>query len=125
MSIQDQNTSLTNRSQLSHTSLLPSLPDFPHLDLESSCALRKASLKICQLCSTPLSWRTDSQGVLLTNSLKSWKMAFLKLSFPILLSVCLIFLMCAIHHCMVTTAQAASNPDVINHDASLRLRFLL
>ncbi|KAK4832887.1 hypothetical protein QYF61_026437, partial [Mycteria americana] len=65
--------SLTNRSQLSHAGLLPSLPDFLHLGTESSCALWKASLKICQLCSAPLSLRTISQGVLLTNSLKSWK----------------------------------------------------
>ncbi|KAK4828551.1 hypothetical protein QYF61_027520, partial [Mycteria americana] len=63
---------------LSHASFFPSLPDFLHLGTESSCALWKASLKICQLCSAPLSLRTNSQGVLLTNSLKSWNFAFLK-----------------------------------------------
>ncbi|KAK4828977.1 hypothetical protein QYF61_001633 [Mycteria americana] len=70
--------SLTSMSRLSHASLFPSLPDFLHLGTESSCALWKASLKICQLCSAPLSLRTISQGVLLTNSLNSWKFAFLK-----------------------------------------------
>ncbi|KAK4817094.1 hypothetical protein QYF61_027925 [Mycteria americana] len=44
----------------------------------SSCTLWKASLKICQLCSAPLSLRAISQGVLLTNSFNSWKFAFLK-----------------------------------------------
>jgi len=70
--------SLTSRSQLSHAGLFPSLPDFLYLGTESSCALCKTCLKICQLCSAPLSLRTVSQGVLLTNSLKSWKLAFLK-----------------------------------------------
>ncbi|KAK4824166.1 hypothetical protein QYF61_011293 [Mycteria americana] len=70
--------SLTSRSQLSHASLLPSFPDFLHLGIESSCDLWTASLKICQLCSAPLSLRAVSQGVLLTNSLKRWKFAFLK-----------------------------------------------
>ncbi|KAK4827741.1 hypothetical protein QYF61_021202, partial [Mycteria americana] len=36
----------------------------------------RVSLKICQLCSAPLSLRAVSQGILLTNSLKSWKFAF-------------------------------------------------
>jgi len=52
----------------------------------------KAFLKICQICSAPLSLRAVSQGVLLTNSLKSWKLVFLKfrvlitlLAFPIFL----------------------------------------
>ena len=71
---------LTSRSQLSHASLLPSLPDFLELGTERSCALWKASLKIYQLHSAPLSLRTIPQGVLLTNSLKSWKLAFLKFS---------------------------------------------
>ncbi|KAK4810853.1 LOW QUALITY PROTEIN: hypothetical protein QYF61_008825 [Mycteria americana] len=63
--------SLTSMSQLSHAGLLPSFPDFLHLGTESSCALWKASLKICQLCSAPLSLRTVSQGVPLTNSLNN------------------------------------------------------
>ncbi|KAK4810922.1 hypothetical protein QYF61_013330 [Mycteria americana] len=62
----------------SHARLLLSFPDFLHLGIKSSCALWKASLKICQLCSAPLSLRTVSQGVLLTNPLNSWKFAFLK-----------------------------------------------
>ncbi|KAK4828851.1 hypothetical protein QYF61_000908, partial [Mycteria americana] len=93
---------LTSRSRLSHAGLFPSLPDFLHLGTESSCALWKASLKTCQLCSPPLSLRTISQGVLLTNSLKSWKFAFLK------------FRDCELHQCMITAAQAASNLDVID-----------
>ena len=56
--------------------------------MESSCALRKASLKICQLCSTPLSLKTVSQGGLL----KSWKLTFLKFSILMLLLVCSISL---------------------------------
>ncbi|KAK4822109.1 hypothetical protein QYF61_010037 [Mycteria americana] len=78
--------SLTSRSQLIHTGPLPSFPDFLHLGIESSCTLWKASLKICQLCSAPLSLRAVSQGVLLTNSLKSWKFAFLKFK-PRLLAI--------------------------------------
>ncbi|KAK4812272.1 LOW QUALITY PROTEIN: hypothetical protein QYF61_012947, partial [Mycteria americana] len=54
-----------------HAGLFPSLPDFLHLGTESSCTFWKASLKICQLCFAPLSLRTISQGVILTNSLKS------------------------------------------------------
>ena len=70
--------SLISRSWLSHAGLLPSLPDFLHLESESSCALWKVSLKICQLCSAPLSPRAVSQRVQLTNSLKSWNLVFLK-----------------------------------------------
>ncbi|KAK4810863.1 hypothetical protein QYF61_008835 [Mycteria americana] len=71
-----------------HAGLFPSLPDFLHLGIKSSCALWKASLKICQLCSTPLSLRTVSQGVPLTNSLKSWKFAFLKFRVLTILFAC-------------------------------------
>lgn len=53
--------SLTSRSQLSQAGLLPSFPDFLHLGTKSSCALRKASLKICQLCSSAWSLRAVSQ----------------------------------------------------------------
>lgn len=60
-------SNLTSRSQFSHANLLPFFPDFLHMAMESSCA----SLKICHLCSVPLSLRIDSQGVLLTNSLRS------------------------------------------------------
>jgi len=70
--------SLTSISCLGHAGLFPSLPDFLHLGIESSCALWNTSLKTCQLCSVPLSLRTVSQGVLLTISLKSWKFALLK-----------------------------------------------
>ncbi|KAK4819020.1 hypothetical protein QYF61_024136, partial [Mycteria americana] len=92
--------SLTRRSRLIHAGLFPSFPDFLHLGIKSSCALWKASLKICQLCSAPLSLRAVSQGVLLTNSLMSWKFAFLR------------FRDCELHQCMITAAQAASNLDV-------------
>ena len=80
-------SSLTSRSQFRHACLLPSFPDFLHQEMENSCALKKASLKACQICSTPLSLRTDSQEVLWTKLLKSWHLAFLKLSFLILLSI--------------------------------------
>ncbi|KAK4824038.1 hypothetical protein QYF61_009629 [Mycteria americana] len=52
--------SLSRRSLLSHAGLLPSLPDFLHVEIESCCALRKMSLKRCQLCSAPLSLRAVS-----------------------------------------------------------------
>ncbi|KAK4815575.1 LOW QUALITY PROTEIN: hypothetical protein QYF61_004092 [Mycteria americana] len=94
--------SLTSMSRFSHASLFPSLPDFLHLGTESSCALWKASLKICQLCSAPLSPRTISQGVLLTNSLKSWKFAFLKFK------VLTIFLTCPISLRTVNATNARS-----------------
>ncbi|KAK4830334.1 LOW QUALITY PROTEIN: hypothetical protein QYF61_010098 [Mycteria americana] len=71
-----------------HARLFPSLPDFLHLGTESSCTLWKASLKICQLCSASLSVRTISQGVLLTNSLKSWNFAFLKFRVLTVLLAC-------------------------------------
>ncbi|KAK4815525.1 hypothetical protein QYF61_003217 [Mycteria americana] len=58
------------------------------MGIESSCALWKASLKICQLCSAPLSLRAVSQGVLLTNSLNSWNFAFLKFRVLTLLFTC-------------------------------------
>ncbi|KAK4829866.1 hypothetical protein QYF61_007258 [Mycteria americana] len=53
-------------------------PSCPLMGIDTSCALWKASSKICQLCSAPFSPRAVSQGVLLTNSLKSWNFAFLK-----------------------------------------------
>ncbi|KAK4813629.1 hypothetical protein QYF61_014389, partial [Mycteria americana] len=98
--------SLTSRSRLSHAGLFPSLPDFLHLGTESSCTLWKASLKICQLCSAPLSLRTISQGILLNNSLKSWKFAFLKFG------VLTILLACPISLRTVNSTNAASNLDV-------------
>ncbi|KAK4814468.1 hypothetical protein QYF61_018986 [Mycteria americana] len=92
--------SLTSMSQLSHAGLFSSLPDFLHLGTESSCALWKASLKICQLCSAPLSLRTVSQGVLLTNSLKTWKFAFLKFRILTMLLACPIIPQdCELHQC--------------------------
>lgn len=69
---------LTIRSQLIHVVLLPYWPDFLHLMIKSSCTVWKAILKICQLCSVPLSLREVSQGVLLTNSLYGWSSGFLK-----------------------------------------------
>ncbi|KAK4832304.1 LOW QUALITY PROTEIN: hypothetical protein QYF61_021703, partial [Mycteria americana] len=72
--------SLTSMSSLIHASLLPSFPGFLHLGIESSCALWKASLNICQLCSAPLSLRTVSQG--------SWKFAFLKFKVLTILLAC-------------------------------------
>ncbi|KAK4816210.1 hypothetical protein QYF61_013448, partial [Mycteria americana] len=98
--------SLTSRSRLIHASLLPSFPDFLHMGIESCCTLWKVSLKICQLCSAPLSLRAVSQGVLLTNSLKSWIFAF-----PELRLLTHIPQDCKLHQCMITAAQAASNLD--------------
>ncbi|KAK4830645.1 hypothetical protein QYF61_012488 [Mycteria americana] len=50
--------------RLIHADLLPSFPDSLQLGIESCCILWKASLKVCQLCSAPLSPRAVSQGVL-------------------------------------------------------------
>ena len=77
-------SSLTSGSHFSHANLLLAFPDFLHQGMESSCALRNAPLEVCQLWSTPLSLRTDSQEALLINSLKRWNLAFLKLSILIL-----------------------------------------
>jgi len=106
-------SSLTSRSQFSHADLFLSFPDILHMWMGSSCALRKASLMISELCSTSLSMGIDSQRVLLTK--KSWKLAFLKFSILILLVFCPIsFKSANSHHCIFTTAHRASNPDVTN-----------
>ena len=83
---------------------------FLHLGVQSSCALWKESLKICQLRSAPMSLRTISQGVLLTNSLKSWKFACLK--FRVLTLLFTWTQDGELHQCMITAAQAASSLDV-------------
>lgn len=54
---------LPSRSQFSHASLLPSFIGFLPLRIQSSCAIRNPTLKICQLCSSPLSLKTVPQGV--------------------------------------------------------------
>jgi len=46
--------------------------------MESCCALRRVSLKSCQLCSVPMPLRTVSQGIPSSNSLSSLKFALLK-----------------------------------------------
>ena len=46
--------------------------------MESHCALRRVSLKSCQLCSVPMPLRTVSQGIPLSSSLSSQKFALLK-----------------------------------------------
>ncbi|KAK4815922.1 LOW QUALITY PROTEIN: hypothetical protein QYF61_010179 [Mycteria americana] len=98
--------SLTSMFRLSHAGLFPSMPDCLHMGTESSCALWRASLKICQLCSVPLSLRTASQGVLPTSSLKSGKFAFLKFR------VLTIFLTCPISLRTVNSTNAASSLDI-------------
>ena len=46
--------------------------------MESRHALRRVSLKSCQLCSVPMPLRTCSQGIPLSSFLSSWKFALLK-----------------------------------------------
>ena len=58
-----------------------------------------------------------SQGVLLTNSVKSWKLTFLKCCILVLFCLSWISQEHELHHYMITTAQAASNPHVINQFA--------
>jgi len=62
-------------------------PDFLHQEMECSYAPRKVSLKVCQLCPIHLSLSTGYRMVWMTNSLKSWNLAFLKFSILILLFV--------------------------------------
>jgi len=71
-------SNVTSRSWFSHSSLLPFFCDFLHLEMESSCALRKVSFEICHFHADLLSLRTASQGGFLTNLLRSWKLFFLK-----------------------------------------------
>ena len=70
--------SLTRRSVFSHAGLLPPVLSFLCWGMESSCALRKASLNCCQFCSIPLFLRTVSQGISSNNSLNSQKFTLLK-----------------------------------------------
>ncbi|KAK4810548.1 hypothetical protein QYF61_004511 [Mycteria americana] len=88
---------LSRRSLLSHAGLLPSLPDFLHMRTESSCTLRKTSLKSCQLCSAPLSLRAVSQGGL-----------------DFTLHLAHIPQDCEFHQGMITAALAATNLDPYN-----------
>jgi len=60
----------TGRSLLSHADILPPLLDFLCWGMESSCALRKVSLKSCQFCFVPMSLRTVSQGISSNNFFK-------------------------------------------------------
>ena len=70
--------SLSCRSLHSHGSRLPPLLDSFCWGIESHCALRRVSLKSCQLCSAPMPLWTVSQGIPLSSSLSSWKFALLK-----------------------------------------------
>jgi len=65
--------SLTSRSLLSHASFLTSRRDFLCWRMESSCALRKVSLRSCQFCSICMSLRSVSQGISSCNCLNKWK----------------------------------------------------
>lgn len=56
-------SSLNIRSWVRYAVLLPSFLDFLHLGMNSSCALRKVSLKICQHCLLPCPWGQYPQGV--------------------------------------------------------------
>lgn len=71
---------LTNSFLFSHANLLPFFYDI-FLLIASSHTLWKTSLKICQFCSTPLSLRAVTQGILLNISLKSWNFAFVKFAY--------------------------------------------
>lgn len=67
---------LISRSWFSHAGL--PFPVFCIWGCRTLNALREASLSTCQLYSAPLSFRAVSQGVLLINTPKTWKLAFLK-----------------------------------------------
>lgn len=74
--------SLNRRPSLSHAGLLASLPDFLYLASESSCALRKMSLKSSRLFSAPLSQSAASQGIPSAASLDNRKFALPKIQHP-------------------------------------------
>ncbi|KAK4805578.1 hypothetical protein QYF61_009343 [Mycteria americana] len=84
--------SLRRRSLLSHAGLLLSLPDFIQVGIGSSCALRKMSLKSCQLCSAPLSLRGPDSILRLTRIHQD----------------------CKFHQGVITAAQAATSLDPSN-----------
>ena len=68
--------------------LLLSLPDFVHLGQRVPAHLGKLPLKIATSAPLPCARGQIPRKVLLMNSLKSWNLAFLKLSFLILLFAC-------------------------------------
>jgi len=61
---------LTSRLLLSHAGFLPLLLDFLCRGMESSCGLRKVSIKNCHFCSTPTFLRTLSQVISTYNFFK-------------------------------------------------------
>ncbi|KAK4821583.1 hypothetical protein QYF61_024442 [Mycteria americana] len=78
---------------LDSSMLVSCLPFLIHLGIESSCTLWKMSLKICQLCSAPLSPREGPDFTLhLTHIPQD----------------------CKLHQCMIPAAWAASNLDITN-----------
>ncbi|KAK4806258.1 hypothetical protein QYF61_013402 [Mycteria americana] len=100
--------SLARRSLLSRAGLLPSLPDFLHVGIDSFCALRKISLKSCQLCSAPLSLRAVSQGV--PSTIRSPKIQGPDST----LYLANIPRDCEFHQGKITAAQAATSLDISN-----------
>jgi len=61
------------------------------------------------VCFALLSLRTISQGVLLINSLKIWKLGFLKSRVLIILCLSYIPQECELHQCVIIAVQAASS----------------
>jgi len=82
--------------------------------------MRTASLRICQLCSAALSLRADSQGVLLTDSLKNWKLFFLKIGFLILLFACPISIK-TVNSAIALSLQCRQLPILMSPISSLML----
>jgi len=70
--------SLSCRSLLSHADQPPPLLSFFCWGIESSCAVRRLSLKSCQLCYVPVPSRTLSQEIPPCSSLSSQNFALLK-----------------------------------------------
>lgn len=69
--------------------------------------------KIYQLCFTTLYLRAVFQRVFLTNSLKNWKMTFLKFSILILLFICLISLRC-VNSATALSLQSRQSPITVS-----------
>lgn len=104
--------SLTRESLQYHVSFLPSLPEFFCWRIWSSCTLRKACLKSYCLCSTPLSLRTSSQAISLSNPLNSLKFSLLK--FRILTLLFDSTILKITNSTTNSTAQSVSNLHLFN-----------
>lgn len=69
---------LPRMSLFSCDHLMPSLPDFLHMGIESTCSLRRISPNSCQFCYIPWSLKAVSQVVTSTSFSNIWRFTLLK-----------------------------------------------